>query len=257
MPKLTTTSCQLFVVLTGGLLAGPWAATAGPISLPAASTTTQCINGQNGVIAGTGPCSQSYGDGSDSITTSLLPFAGLSGNAAVAGFVTDDYAAYATLDYSFEVVGGNPGDQVPLLIFTDLLTSIGGDAYAFSEIIVSGLGSVVACQSYGNTCPDTATANFSGSFAVTATSGTVEDVHLEIEASTNPILGASTSSASADPFIEINPSFANAADYSILFSPGVGNATASTPEPGTLMLIGCCAPLLFLARRYLRPSNTP
>jgi hypothetical protein len=180
----------------------------------------------------------------------LLPFAGLSANAAVAGFVTDDFNGYATLDYSFEVVGGNPGDQVPLLIFSNLFTSIGGDAYAFSEIIVSTLGSVTTCQSYGGTCPPDAPSDFSGSFGVTVSSGALEDVHLEIEASTNPVLGAATSSASADPLIEIDPAFANAADYSILLSPGVGNATASTPEPGTLILV-CCAPLLLLARRCL------
>jgi len=253
MARLTLTSCQVFVVLTGGLLAGSGVARAASI-LPAATTTTQCESGDNGLIAGTAPCSQSYEDGSDDVTATLLPFAGISTNAAVAGFVRDDYSGFATLDYSFEVVGGRPGDEVPLLIFSNLFTSIGGDAYAFSEIIVStnstGLGSVVACQSYGGTCPPDAPANFSGSFGVTVSSGALDDGHLEIEASTNPVLGAATSSASADPLIEIDPGFANAADYSILLSPGVGNATSSTPEPGTLILV-CCAPLLLIARRYL------
>ncbi|MGA3188664.1 MAG: hypothetical protein ABSF22_16280 [Bryobacteraceae bacterium] len=258
MPRLTLTSSQAFV-LTVGLLAGSSAATAAPIMLPAATISTQCESGQNGLIAGTASCSQAYGDGSDNVTATLLPFAGISTNAAVAGFVRDSYSGFATLDYSFEVVGGNPGDQVPLLIFSNLYTSIGGDAYAFSEIIVSsnstGLGSVVACQSYGGTCPPDAASDFSGSFGVTVSSGALEDVHLEIEASTNAVLGAATSSASADPLIEINPSFANASDYSILLSPGVGNATNSTPEPGTLILIGCCGPFLLLARRYLRAER--
>jgi hypothetical protein len=258
MPRLTLTSGQAVVLLTVGLLAGSSAATAAPIMLPAATISTQCESGQNGLIAGTASCSQAYGDGSDDVTATLLPFAGISTNAAVAGFVIDDYSGFAALDYSFEVVGGNPGDPVPLLIFTNLFTSIAGDAYAFSEIIVSNnsstLGSVVACQSYGGTCPPDAPSDFSGSFGGTVSSGVLEDVHLEIEASTNAVLGAATSSASADPLIEINPSFANASDYSILLSPGVGNATNSTPEPGTLMLICCGGAFLLLARRYFRPA---
>jgi len=244
--------------LASGLLAGSATATATSI-LPAASTSTQCESAQNGLIAGTTPCSQAFGDGSDDVTVTLLPFAGLSTNAAVAGFAADSYSGFATLDYSLEVVGGNPGDEVPLLIFTNLFTSIGGDAYAFSEIVVSAssnsLGSTVACQSFGGTCPTGAPSDFSGSFGVTVSSGALEDVHLEIEASTNAVLGAATSSASADPLIEIDPSFSNAADYSILLSPGVGNAIGSTPEPGTLMLICCCGPFLFFARGYLRRSR--
>ena len=127
MSRLTLTSSQAFVVLTSGLLAGSSAATPA-IVLPAATISTQCESGQNGLIAGTASCSQAYADGSDNVTANLLPFAGLSTNAAVAGFVIDGYSGFATLDCSFEVVGGNPGDQVPLLIFTNLFTSIGGDA---------------------------------------------------------------------------------------------------------------------------------
>jgi hypothetical protein len=50
--------------------------------------------------------------------------------------------------------------------------------------------------------------------------------------------GPESSSASADPLIEIDPSFANAADYTILFSPGVANAVEpAVPERGPL---GAC-----------------
>jgi hypothetical protein len=262
MPRLTLTSSQVFVVLTGGLLAGSSAATATPVgpTLPAATTFTQCASGgPPGLVEGSSTCSQSDVNGSDDVTSTLLPFAGVSAVASVAGDPQEGFSGFATLDYSFEIIGGNTGDQVPLLIFTNLFTSIGGDAYAFSEIIVSAgstsLGSVVACQSYGGSCPGNAAANFSGSFGVTVSSGTVETFQLEVEASPNPALGPATASASADPLIEINPSFSNAADYSIVQSSGVGNATASTPEPGTLILIGCGGPFLLLARRYLRAER--
>jgi hypothetical protein len=261
MPRPTLTSCQVLVVFTGGLLAGSSAATATPLgpTLPAAAPFIQCASGgAPGLVEGSSPCSQSDRNGSDEVTFTLLQFAGVSANASVAGDPQEGFSGFATLDYSFEIIGGNPGDQVPVLIFTNLFTSIGGDAYAFSEIIVSAnstfLGSVVACQSYGGNCPSSVAANFSGSFAVTVSSGTVDTLHLEVEASPNPALGPATASASADPLIEINPSFSNVADYSIVQSSGVGNATASTPEPGTLMLICCCGPFLLLARRYLRPT---
>jgi hypothetical protein len=260
MPRLKLTSCQAFVVLTGGLLSGSsaWTATSPVPALPAATTFTQCeSSGTLGLVAGSSPCSQSDGSGSDDVTFSLLPFAGVSTNAS-ASDPLDGFSGFATLDYSFEISGGNTGDQVPLLIFTNLFTSIGGDAYAFSEIVVSAgsisLGSVVACQSYGGTCPGDAAADFSGSFGVTVSSGTVDTLQLEVEASPNPALGPATASASADPLIEIDPSFSNAANYSITQSSGVGNATAAAPEPGTLMLTCCCGLFLLLARRYLRPA---
>jgi hypothetical protein len=251
MSRLALTSCQFFVVWIGWLVAGSTAAMASS-PLPPYTATTSCTSGSLGVVDGSAPCSQANGDGSDNDTFTVSPFAGVSANSSVAGNPEDGFGSFGTLDYSFELVGGNPGDQVPLLIFTDLFTSIGGDAYAFSEIVVStgstGLGSVVACQSYGGTCPPSASANFSGSFGLIVSSGALEDLHLEVEATSNPVLGAATSSATADPLIEINPGFSNAGNYSIELSPGVGNGVAPIPEPGTLILV-CIAPLLFLARR--------
>jgi hypothetical protein len=54
------------------------------------------------------------------------------------------------------------------------------------------------------------------------------------------------STAFADPFIEVDPNFANASDYSIVVSQGIGNTPVSaTPEPSSLVLasvaLGCVA----------------
>jgi len=49
-----------------------------------------------------------------------------------------------------------------------------------------------------------------------------------------------SASAKADPFIFLDPSFPGADLYSIVVSPGVGNA-ASVPEPGTAMLMALAA----------------
>jgi hypothetical protein len=130
MPRLTLISCQVLVVFTGGLLVGSSAGTASPIGpdLPAAAPFTQCASGgAAGLVEGSSPCSRSDGNGSDDVIFSLLPFAGVSANASVAGDAQEGFSGFATLDYSFEIIGGNPGDQVPVLIFTNLFTSIGGD----------------------------------------------------------------------------------------------------------------------------------
>ena len=130
MPRPTLTSCQLVVVFTCRLLAGSSAATATPLgpTLPAAAPFIQCASGgAPGLVEGSSPCSRSDGNGSDDVIFSLLPFAGVSANASVAGDAQEGFSGFATLDYSFEIIGGNPGDQVPVLIFTNLFTSIGGD----------------------------------------------------------------------------------------------------------------------------------
>jgi hypothetical protein len=69
-------------------------------------------------------------------------------------------------------------------------------------------------------------------------------------------LGPEDSSVSADPLIEIDPSFANAADYSIVLSPGVANAVESTvPEPSYFLLIGVLAVLAGSIRRRAAHRN--
>jgi hypothetical protein len=245
-------------VFTGWLFAGSAVATATG-ALPSPVSVTQCESGQLGFAGdGISSCSQADGNGSDYFTVSLLPFAGLSSYATVTGGVIDDFSGFGVLNYDFEVIGGTPGDDVPLLISTNLLTSVsadGGDGYAFSEILVStalanNLGEV-ACTATSNGCLGEYPSEFSGTFGVNATSGTFDTVHLEIEASASPIPTAGASAfASADPLIYVDPSFAGANNYSILLSDGVGNATSATPEPGTLMLMCGCLPLLFFARRF-------
>lgn len=60
--------------------------------------------------------------------------------------------------------------------------------------------------------------------------------------SVSGFLGAGTGSAFLDPFFAIDPNFANAGDYSLVFSAGVGNNPlgdgASVPEPASVLLLG-------------------
>jgi hypothetical protein len=257
MLKITSTPGQVLFVLTGWLLAGSVTAAASSI-LPGYVATTEC-DGTLGLDEGSSPCSQADANGSDDLALTLLPFAGLSANATVtAGVFDEDFTAFGVLNYSFEVVGGAPGDEVPLLVSTNLVTTVsgGGDGYAFSEIqvstaLASNVGEVT-CTQTSSPCLGDPAAGFSGTFGVDATSGSVDTVHLEIEAGAQAVgTAGATAFASADPLIYVDPSFEGAGEYSIVQSPGVGNGTASAPEPGTLILICCCGPFLLFARRFV------
>jgi hypothetical protein len=228
--------------------------------LPAATYSTTCVSGQLGAENGAPSCSQADGNGQDNVTVTFSPFAGLSADASVAGGVIDSFGTIATLHYWFEVAGGNPGDQIPLLVYANLFTHVssGGDGYAFSEVLVAtspiSYQGVDTCTDTSGRCPATVGSDFSGDFGVTVTSGQTYEIVLEIEATASPVLAAGESaSASADPLIVVAPSFPGAAGYAILLSPGIANATSSVPEPGSLtLLIGCCPLALFARRRFRR-----
>jgi hypothetical protein len=238
-----------------------WAseAAAGTI-LPNPTGGSGCTNPIQGEVIGTPDCTESDGNGQVSMTVSFLPFAGLSGSASMAAGAQDSFTGLATLGYSFEVLGGNPGDQVPLLISTNLLTSVsdtGGNGLAFSEILIytnngnTFLGNRVACTDENNNCIGSPPSEFSGSFGVTVSSGASDQLVLEIEVgAANHGTDGESVSAIADPMIMIDPNFAGAANYSLAFSPGVGNEVGpAIPEPGTLTLICCGGALLLLRRR--------
>lgn len=164
--------------------------------------------------------------GADSGMVTYAPFAGVSGSAFGQG-LTDSANVLGVLDYSFEVTGGTPGTVVPVDIDAVLQQNanvIGSNStgYAFAEIDVTAYTSagVTICSSgcTGQTA-------FAGTLYVDAQSGSVDTVHLEIEAG-----GAAGNSsdfnggmASADPYIYIDPNFAGAGDYSIEVSPNIGN----------------------------------
>jgi len=203
-------------------------------------------------------CSQALAGGADSLLYNLTPVPSLSVTATAVEDPLSDlaYSAMLSLSYSFEVVGGKAGDIVPLLIATGLFTSDTGYADAYASIgVTTSLDSESAlyCSVDPASVPCAAT-SFSGTISAAATSGTVDTLTLLVEA--GAVLGnngvttyPSSASASADPLIYVDPSFAEAATYEILVSPGIGNAGAATPEPSTLLLIFVLSPLVLLARR--------
>jgi hypothetical protein len=181
-----------------------------------------------------------------SATITLSPFAG-STAMAVNG------AATAQQNWYFEVIGGNPGDLVPLLISTLLETSNVGvgtvSAATMSVIHGSSTTQILRCSGPAANCNQPA--SFAGDVAIHTTVGTVNRLFLNATVTRISILDG-TGFASADPWIRVNPSFPNASSYSIVLSDGVANAI---PEPGTLPLVAGALACLATRRARSRRSS--
>ena len=95
--------------------------------LTPATTLADCAVDSARLLSPTGCALNLAGSASASLT--LSPFVSLTAQAASppnGGGAIHGAAASAVLTYSFEVIGGNPGDIVPVLIATSL-SSLGSD----------------------------------------------------------------------------------------------------------------------------------
>lgn len=197
-------------------------------ALPASSEGTQCIYYPSGVnVQGTFNCSVTDADAN----VTLAPFAGAEADAAGGDSIQSN--ALAQLNYDFEVVGGTAGAQVPLIVTVNLQTRATphGNADAIINIFAAQTVSQEACTGCSLT-------SFVGNITTTAVEGEVNGLSLSAESGINATPDPDQSAfASADPMIEVDPSFAGADQYSIVLSPGVANSVEPTPEPGGLWLL--------------------
>lgn len=215
--------------------------------LPPPSSVVTCSNGT--LI--TDPSGCVNGGAASSLT--LLPFVNETVKASAAPGPSNGAGAFANITYSFEVVGGTPGQLVPLIIATNL----SGTATSVSHADGFASLTVQTSQGFAQVCVDTSgrcggVSQFSGTLTTSAFSGELGDtVVLEAEASAGDSLLFESASASADPFIFVDPSFAGANQFTIVVSSGVGNAlpTAAVPEPGSLALLGSAMLLIGYRRR--------
>jgi len=77
-------------------------------------------------------------------------------------------------------------------------------------------------------------------------------IFLNVAAGSGDSINPEFGTASADPIIFIDPSFAGASQYSVIVSDGVGNGVGSVPEPGTVGLVLSAALFLWVARARSR-----
>jgi len=183
--------------------------------------------------------------GSTFASVSLLPFPSVVASTSsppIDANGTHGSGAQASVVYSFEVIGGNPGDIVPILILANLFT-IGTDpvhGIGFAELIVhtGAAGDALIAVCSNATCGATGS-GFSGTLSTRARTGQLGDTLLLDAAVSAGGISAEAGFASVDPVIFIDPSFPDASRYSILVSPGVGNELPGVPapEPSGLALV--------------------
>jgi hypothetical protein len=212
------------------------------------------VSTQTGGAFPLGPASCNLGSAGASIAIqpSVLLAAQVDTGLLVAGDRSGATAIVA-LQYDFTLTGGRVGDLVPILVHTHMSTDVtpsedpnnansasaGINLFGLSglggNIINNGPGASACSLSPG---PAGCANEFEDDLALTLASGSAERVYLHIivAASSN---SDGAASASIDPFIFVDPHFANAGDYAITVSSGVANAppVSEVPEPSVWALV--------------------
>jgi hypothetical protein len=155
-----------------------------------------------------------------------------------------------SMSYQFEILGPDPS----VLVFVNGSGSVGGTSTGTgffgslaASLIVQGPG--VSMEGSAGGVPGSFNLNSSSNFQT----DTIYSVHMTAE-------GAATRTASffanVDPVFTIDPSLANADQYSFLFSDGVGNSPSAVPEPSTwaMMILGFAGVGFMAYRRRSKPA---
>lgn len=184
-------------------------------------------NGTCGYSPNSRGCS-AYGGYASADLGSLTATAQISGDASHAGGVSE------SLTYYFQLMSSSGYDysQVPLLVTSNLVTTMGGggsfnNGFAEAGYSVAGGGST-ACSGYG--CGGLPT-SYAGTETIwLSLSDYVYTVYVSAIAVVNSD-GPTSMYASADPFIEIDPTYLlNHQGLSLSFS---SNITNTPPNPGS------------------------
>ena len=242
-------TAQLLIALGALALAG--AATAESVPSPAPGAIyAQSFTDQN-LYGGSSQTLYSFGTASSNIS---IPAGFAEGSVSVLGGQTlsANYSASGTNNYAIEqgrasynfAVFGPSGYEVPILLSgaSGITRSNGGGASVFESVYVNGSGGLAFSQScdggnyIGGCGGRTYDQGITLASSTESTFGDLGTVALEID------LGGYEGSASGfiDPFLMIDPQFAQAGQFHIVFAPGVTNGGGAVPEPAAwaLMLAG-------------------
>jgi hypothetical protein len=227
------------------------------------ATNSGCSDGNTSVTFGlngaTGPYVTASASGSDSGVSTL---GDLVYQIFVAGPGT---TAQVDVRYLLNVSGQftQPlGNDEAALLNTGAALTVGPNNLADTEIHVNASGGSSENgfpPSLSDTSVNAGYANgawaglLDGPQTITLATGIAYNVTLRVQANCtgqgtgNSVINCGTS-ASIDPTFTIDPGQSNAAQYSILFSPGVGNGSA-VPEPATFFLLALGGLALIFLRR--------
>ncbi len=215
-------------------------------SIPAATFNGMVGGSQNSgaapILSGPGAitnsgCPNSTGCGTAALSIGYTPGdATMSISGTTSGGALAEAVSFGETIFWFEAAGAGTA-PVPLIFTASGTTSVSGPvSIALVEAFSAG-GGLVACSATGantSSCTNVPTpASFSASLPFTLAPNTWSDVELVIKGSS---VYTGNYSASVDPMITIDPAFADASQYSLVFSPG--STASAVPEPATLLLMG-------------------
>jgi hypothetical protein len=244
-------------------IAGASGAAAGVTTLPAAQGFVHLYAGSNdnSLTPGSPPNAYSNslsvaGAGSASGAGQFHPHPSLT----AAAFATGGYnsGSIVFLQYYFEA-SGPTGVDVPLILtasgaVSQSTVSTGNQAILVADIYGGPqIYYIEACtNSFAVSC-DGYLSSFSVEAALTVASDTTVSIALTLAVAANTGVGGRLTDSQygyIDPIITIDPTFALANEFTLEFSPGVGNLEAGVPEPSTsAMLLGGFGGLGYLALR--------
>jgi hypothetical protein len=164
--------------------------------------------------------------------------------------------ASATLAYFFQVDGPTVGVRIPILIDYFLLSESTFESKAIARMILSTTAGTFegfeVCSD--GTCEET---QISDTLQLEVLTGSTRDSVTLFAQAQAFVTGFSTETALAvaDPYIYIDPAFPDASLYSIVVSPGFGNAPAPVPEAATVYYLSAGLCLLAWCGRQARRTR--
>jgi hypothetical protein len=216
----------------------------GPVIVPDFTlfTSAEVGNTQQTQLGPPAPITNTLTIGGDTATAggAVLPSPNVTGSASVTG--PGQSVANVQMQYYFTVVpiGTASDTSVPVIItasgfVTQALASINSLQLYFNTPLGGGL--LVEACGVASTNPNSChglNQTFSIAAPESLTVGATYSLGLDLFVVANTLVGGESSdkqSGYLDPIITIDPAFADASDFELLFSSGVGNSPASVPGP--------------------------